>query len=545
MNTSTKSSSVVITLYRQMMKQAKRLDEDLILKICFPLPEDIATLLRKTSILYKPNSEKYTSLVQQAFRNPLPPSLIKGEKELLNDPYLEYSSPLDSINNKKWMIPFKELEIEDKDKTMMELINLAFKMLESIQKHHQIIAPIYHNTKSKCMYAQSDIKNMLPLPKYTASALSFEEVSAMKKTTFLLDNQSLIESTKHNTNDSISKTDKALVPSVDVVNIIDKGAIKANRGPRKSKNKAGVLPVGLVLLAHPISSGHQERRTLMVVESNEISTETIMLDVAFNEPISAGHPLIPEIFWGHSLYNGGYYHIEQTLPPSALISVLHTLPPPTSNDTVNDEVLKTHMLYCKPLIQLANENKAPLTLYHSKAEALSYLSNLAKGKNRDSVQIYWGNNLWPTKKLMNYIKLGHYWPVSISPSFFNAYTDSQEVELSLRQGMENPVAEFAPVVKNNDQFFATEEELSSRIEKRLKNTGKTTIPPEHFRTHNLTVAQREPLWDQIMFAMGGEYTLLSGMDLPIYEKNEFRGKRTDEILQMVSKLIDKNTPDNE
>ncbi|CCW68568.1 unnamed protein product [Phytomonas sp. Hart1] len=284
------------------------------------------------------------------------------------------------------------------------------------------------------------------------------------------------------------------------------------------------LKEGTVLVAHPLSSTHIDRRVLMITERTPFITSGVVLDLQYCFPISKGNPMFPEVFWGHDVYDGGFNQIGFTMPPTAQIVFLHTLEPPKepSEETASSRggwlswrqspapsgkhltLKRQHEVFCRPLIQggvLDNGEKEP-TLYISKAEALPYLAEIATGQPRTALRIYWGNMRWPTGQVEAEVSNGHWIPVKVSPSFFRSY------ELSTN----NAPPERLPSV----------DELREAARLREKRYGVNITIPQVFPAEHV-VRQRELLWDEIMYALGEEYMALVGILNPFVMGTASRG----------------------
>lgn len=282
----------------------------------------------------------------------------------------------------------------------------------------------------------------------------------------------------------------------------------------------------MALVAHPLSSAHVDRRVILLVESSPATTTGLVLDMFYTYPLSHGNPMFPEVFFGHEIFNGGYLHVDYSMPPIANVTVLHTLPPPSdgvgSNTSYNARWLSWalknkveqksapahHERLCKPIIPGDPKTGTP-TLYMSKVEALPYLGSLVPGQPRSSVRIYWGCMRWSTMQLATEIANGHWMPVSISPNFFGAYPVSRAAQQHHQSPQEGggKGGKRSPASFVTDQVvdtFPTEEMLRESKSLRTKLLGVDVVPPQTFPPDQ-PVCRREPLWDQIMLSLGGEY----------------------------------------
>jgi hypothetical protein len=244
---------------------------------------------------------------------------------------------------------------------------------------------------------------------------------------------------------------------------------------------------------------------MLVVEKTPHATTGIILDTFYSLPLSIGNPLFPEALWGHELYNGGYCHVDYTMPPTANVLVLHTLEAPVdpaASETTQHRAREYHARLCKPVIR---GDAASSTLYYSKVEALPYLSSLCLGQPRSTLRVYWGCMRWPTEQLVNEVANGHWIPVEISASFFQAYP----VHNQSQQASELP----EPAVDR----FSTAEQLRKASEVRMQHTGADVVPPQAVMPQQ-PLTRREALWDQILLALGGEFTPLVGAGNPFLAK---------------------------
>ena len=280
--------------------------------------------------------------------------------------------------------------------------------------------------------------------------------------------------------------------------------------------KAGFdLKVGTALMAHPLSSAHSDRRVMLIVEKNAATTTALVLDMLYSYPLSHGNPMFPEVLWGHEVHNGGYCHVDFTMPPTANVSVLHTLGPPepetpsysrwlqwatrqqeNSGKTDAESVRAQHEACCHPVIRADGK-----TLYYSKVEALPYLATLAQGQPRESLRVYWGCMKWATPQLVTEVATGHWMPAEVSPSFFGAYT--------VRNEKSTAKPDDKAVAPEAVERFPTEQDLKESRQQRERHLGANVTPPQVFPPTQ-PMCRREALWDQIMHSLGGDYRQLVG-----------------------------------
>lgn len=303
---------------------------------------------------------------------------------------------------------------------------------------------------------------------------------------------------------------------------------------------------GTVLLAHPLSSAHVDRRVMIITERTPVSTTAVVMDLRFTFPLSHGNPMFPEVFWGHDVYDGGFSQIGFTMPPTAQITILHTLKPPASSPTASHsekaapternepkkqgslsgtsskgdlfgyslEQKKKHEILCHPIIRGNRKGKegeeetdAEPTLYVSKVEALPYLASLSYGAKRETVRIFWGSMRWPSSQLDTEVLNGHWIPLRVSSSFFfsgkvsNSFSSAAE-----RRGRAGNNC-------NASSFFPTLAELKEAQRLREKHYGVSASVPQTFPPHQ-TLRKREYLWDEILYHLGGEYQALIGCNNP-------------------------------
>ncbi len=311
------------------------------------------------------------------------------------------------------------------------------------------------------------------------------------------------------------------------------------------KSRTFDVQVGMGLIAHPLSSAHVDRRVMLVVEKTPVATTALVLDMLYSYPLSQGNPVFPEVFWGHDVYNGGYSHVDFTMPPTAHVSVLHTLSPPSvskvSADTTawfqwarqaavggkaaNSKPLDPPEQLCTPVIPGRTVNGVDIpTLYYSRVEALPYLAQLAPGHPRSSVKVFWGCMKWPTSQICQEVANGHWIPVNLSPQFFCAYP------LVPPSGKKKAVTTI-------DQRFPTVAELEEARQSRLRHLGADVVPPQVFPPDQ-PLCRRETLWDQILYAMGGEFTELVGCANPFTSPQDAaRIRSMDHIVDEIRKQL--------
>lgn len=320
-----------------------------------------------------------------------------------------------------------------------------------------------------------------------------------------------------------------------------------NGGPLVLENLS-VNPImeGTVLLAHPLSSAHVDRRVMIVTERTRTATTAVVMDLRFAFPLSHGNPMFPEVFWGHDVYDGGFSQIGFTMPPTAQITILHTLepwlPPVSSSSSENlhstqfgasqekeslfitaskksrvscsSDEKKKHNILCHPIIRQSGKGKKgeevagkEPTLYVSKVEALPYLATLAYGAPRETVRIFWGNMRWPSSQLDAEVLNGHWIPLRVSPSFFfsgkisNSFSSTAE-----RRGRGGDT-------RSACSFFPTLAEVEETQRLREKHYGVSAALPQTFPP-NQTLRKRDSLWDEILYQLGGEYQALIACNNP-------------------------------
>ncbi|KPI82876.1 hypothetical protein ABL78_8109 [Leptomonas seymouri] len=455
----TVSPAVIRSLYRSLYREVSRLDRNPVLKVLFPCNKDLQTILGTSKALNVPGGKSYTVVLREVFRDP----------------------------------------------SRVPNINLAFDTLNRLRAH-------YDNVKAKLPVMERDRSRLL-------ASLQSPAVAARRRDLFRA-------STIVSSPEARPKYVQAApgVPSRVVL--------------REAYHSVD-LQEGTVLLAHPLSSSYVDRRVMLITERTPIITSAVVLDLQFTYPLSRGNSMFPEVFWGHDVYDGGFSQIGFTMPPTAQIAVLHTLEPSTLEsgsedagvtstrgggdsassmigwlkwkDTSNKQAntskagtsvatpsaaAKKHSLFCQPLILggVQDDGTCEPTLYLSKAEALPYLSELAFGQPRSSLRIYWGNMRWTTAQLETEVANGHWMAVKASPSFFRPYslTDSRD---------------------DTAERFPTVDQLAEARQLREKRYGADISPPQVFPPDRI-LRRRECLWDEIMYAMGGDYAALVGCSNP-------------------------------
>jgi hypothetical protein len=280
-----------------------------------------------------------------------------------------------------------------------------------------------------------------------------------------------------------------------------------------------MVEVGLGLLAHPLSSAHVDRRVVLIVEKTDSFVTGLVMDMAYSFPLSHGNPMFPEVLWGHEVYNGGYCHVDFTMPPTANVSVLHQF------DAASEPKGRTwlsgwrrgrgkgqpqqhHEALCKEVIRGYTDEagvKHP-SLFYSRVEALPYVANLAMGQRRDHLRVYWGCMRWPTNQLPGEIHDGHWIPVKMTPSFFRSYPMGNEET-------------------GGAQRFHTKAKLEELKSLRVKCLGADVSPPQIWPPEQ-PLCRRDPLWDQLMFSLQGEFVSLVGTANPfVHHHREHSGAK--------------------
>jgi hypothetical protein len=461
----TVSPAVVRSLYRSLYREVSRLDRSPVLKVLFPCNKELQAVLGSSGALYVPSGKNYTAVLRAVFR----------------------------------------------DANRVPKINLAFDTLNRLRAH-------YDNVKAKLPAMEKDRSRLL-------ASLQSPAVVARRKDHFRAN--AVVASPE-----AKPKYVQA-APGVPTRVVLRDAHLNVD------------LQEGTLLLAHPLSSAHVDRRVMLITERTPVITSAVVLDLQFTYPLSRGNTMFPEVFWGHDVYDGGFSQIGFTMPPTAQIAVLHTLEPrseaknaggcagaastsgassmmswlkwkdssssnstnahvkgaaeATSNGTgtvLSSVAIKKHSLFCHPLIlgDVQDDGTREPTLYLSKAEALPYLSELALGQPRSSLRIYWGNMRWTTAQLEAEVANGHWMAVKASPSFFRSYSLT---------GSGDDAAE----------RFPTAAQLTEARQLRERRYGADITPPQVFPPDQI-LRRRECLWDEIMYAMGGDYAALVGCSNP-------------------------------
>lgn len=448
------SPAVVRSLYRSLFREVRRLDRDPVAKVLFPCNKELQALLGAPGPLHVPGGRPYTDTLREVFR----------------------------------------------DAARAPKINLAFDTLTRLRAHHG-------NVESKLPTMDRDRARLL-------ASLRSPGAAERRKSLF-------------------RAAPATAAPGADPKYVQAAPGVPTRVVLREARHRVD-LSEGTLLLAHPLSSAHVDRRVMLVTESTPVMTSAVVLDLQFTYPLSRGNPMFPEVFWGHDVYEGGLSQIGFTMPPTAQIAVLHTLEPkeaavggagsaspasssvmgwlkwkdgpsragrggaaPTSAPAaVSSDAAKRHSVFCHPLIPggVLDDGTREPTLYMSKSEALPYLAGLVEGQPRSSLRLYWGSMRWTTSQLEAEVVSGHWMAVKASPSFFRAYALSAH---------------------NDDaaEHFSTAAQLREARELRERRYGADVAPPQVFPPDQI-MRRRECLWDEIMFALGGDYAALVGCTNP-------------------------------
>lgn len=430
------SPSVVRSLYRSLVRQARKLDDTPMTKTLLPIPQQIADIMNFRTKLYPPGSVRYVDVVRDVFRSGQPQANVK----------------------------------------------LGFDTLGALHRHNEAVQECATDmSKDRAPLMASLSETPVDAERFHAAPIQFPLVAPAP--------QLPPPSTPEASSAVLSKL-------------------------RKASSGFDVKP-GTGLIAHPLSSAHMDRRVILVTEKNPLMTTGLVLDMVYSYPLSHGNPMFPEVLWGHEVYNGGYCHVDLTMPPTASVTVLHTIDAPKPQTTsysrwmqwatqqgegTDEESLqRQHAAFCTPLISEERSDGTRSTLYVSKSEALHYLGSICPGLPRTALRVYWGCMKWPTAQLANEVSKGHWMPMKISPEFFGAYPLTTP-------GSNMPLGD----VTNR---FPTEEEIREKKEQRTKHLGADVVAPQQFPPSQ-PVCRREALWDQIMYAADGEYRSLVGCTNP-------------------------------
>lgn len=441
---------VLRSLYRSVLREARKMDGLPITKTLLPMPKKLQEAAGLTAQLHMPDGVSYAQVAQKLFR----------------DPALPLKTGFDALQ------------------TLRTHLSTIHEEMPRITRDHKTLLTILET-------AETD------LAKYWAKPVPVpREAGALLK-----------------------------VPAPEGVDIEMEGEVQLSTIARMALlRRAGFeLKVGTGLVAHPLSSAHSDRRVMLIVEKNPTTTTALVLDMLYSYPLSHGNPMFPEVLWGHEVHNGGYCHVDFTMPPTANVSVLHMLEPPAPESPSYTRWLRwaagsksaggsgggskkdaetvraQHEACCQPVIK---STAGGPNLYYSKVEALPYLATLAQGQPRDALRIYWGCMKWSTAQLVTEVAAGHWMPVELSPSFFGAYT--------VRNQSAPPAAPDAGAVSAEAiERFPSEDILREAKSQRERHFGADIAPPQVFPPTQ-PMCRREALWDQIMFALGGEYRQLVG-----------------------------------
>ena len=402
---------------------------------------------------------------------------------------------------------------------------------------------------------------------------------------------------------------KQIHSSVNLISLEADAAIwklenQLNLDTRTSTYHAEIQPLpriepGTLLLSHPLAPSYYDRRVILIVECQNDMVTGLVLDLPYTNPITKGNPMFPEVFWGHEICQGGPYHVELTMPPTASISVLHTgifekeikketapleedaklprkfswlfrssypkkLPTPFNSPP---EKFRRKTEFHRLLIPTSEEKKMP-PLYCSRIEGLPSLAKKILGHERRSVRVYWGSIYWTKKTLEHELKEGLWFPVTISANFFRSLegdkwfaeqytkkniqkdTPHKTTTTSTTRSLENPKITLMLPGRGNEGVIPLPEKISTTkkfpphrepsIPDTKESLNKEKIESYNILTHFPTavkletcrqerferqgaeeqrvepifppqppMCRREPLWDQIMYVLGGEYRALS------------------------------------
>eukprot|EP00758_Cryptobia_borreli_P004358 Tbor_TRINITY_DN432_c0_g1::TRINITY_DN432_c0_g1_i1::g.3214::m.3214 len=501
------SPVLVRSLYHSLLKEVRALDKRPIMKVLFPISNKLQEVTGLHSPLYTPNGPSYETIVKKLFR-------------------LENGA---SSSNSSLIIP---LEVGFEALNRLKLHNDAVgEQLPNITKDHAKLVCVMDNISNDSLQSLFWAK---PIPVTTSPTIPFLEGKSNKSSTKRVDVKDM--------------SSRSLLPAIRRAEII-----KTNNEVKCSVTKPFEVEVGMGLIAHPLSSSHVDRRVMVVVEKTSHVTTAIVLDMLYSYPLSHGNPMFPEVFWGHEVFNGGYCHVDYTMPPTANVAILHTLEPSkdTSSpqyglwqkwvskggpsaagitDTEPNDVkekcgpTRHHELLCKPVVrrQTLDDGTVSPTLYYSKAEALPYLATLCPGALRSSVRVYWGVMKWPTSQINAEVINGHWMPVEMSANFFGAYVFTQPKTgtpgSKLAKDTDAPInskekRSQSDITVSVEERFPTIQDLEDNAEQRMKVLGANVVIPQTFPP-NQPMCRREVLWDQLLYSLGGEYRALVGTTNP-------------------------------
>eukprot|EP00759_Apiculatamorpha_spiralis_P002095 PhF_6_TR10782/c0_g1_i1/m.17321 len=310
----------------------------------------------------------------------------------------------------------------------------------------------------------------------------------------------------------VQSIEPALVPKATLVSCVDKFSQSSTNGDKVYDAKVQETPrlePGTLLLAHPLASAHFDRRVVLIVEANEDIVTGLVLDLPFTVPITEGHPVFPEVFWGHEMCQGGPFTVDMTMPPTANVAVLHTGVLTTESSSASNDATKTtattpapsttsadHLATTAPTIlsskrtyqmhkEIIKGNAQTPGLFYSKVESLPSLAQSMKGISRNQLRVYWGSMYWPRHALNHEISEGLWFPVSITAPFFRA------------------------VVEKDSTTFPSDSEMKRKRDKRVARYGMDVQPTQGTTPPEMSISVREPLWEQIMYMLGGEFRELS------------------------------------
>lgn len=495
--------AVLRTLYRAMMREAKIMDANPLLKTFFPIPKSMQPLVSSDNSLSVPNGPSYCAIVRSSFR----------DAEGMRTAGGGLTAAFDLLQRAKYH-----------NQEVAQRLNLGAKDRRRMMATLRDAAPTDGSYYAKPIRgpARDDTKPPQLTDADVGPAARLQTMDAMQ-----------------------------FPARIAPARIMDHVATRR-------KTPTLQLHPGMGLVAHPLSSSHSDRRVMIITDQTPTSTSALVLDMMYSYPLSAGNPMFPEVFWGHEVFNGGSLHVDFTMPPTACIGVLHTLAP--AKNVTSDGVLSKgsgaatgsyhsawsrwmnlqhggqssdrgalgtmehHELLCKPLIRgsLREDGSLEPTLYYSKVEALPYLAQLAAGQPRSQVRLYWGCMRWTTSQINQEVANGHWIPVQLSPTFFAGYPlrgSRDGAAGDPRQHKESDELIVDALTRRHhtattsDDRFPTNEVLDTARALRLKHHNVDVVPPQVFPPDQ-PLCRREPLWDQIMLSLGGEYEALVGASNP-------------------------------